>query len=554
MSQPIDMPEVLLQTPAGGFLVGVGRVGDHLETQVPQEWVAVRWAGLAAVDIRRGHPNKGLSGYGPGTATLTFIDRDGSYNFAGNPLAKPGTPVKIIEPDSIEPLFTGAFSDLTFAYNPTTSQTTMTVNCVDNMATLENHTLYGMRPPSGYPWLAGSETYEARIRRIADRTPVRFAAIPGRPGAIDYDLEDFLTVNQSTISYDIGFTSTSENGFSGYINTTPSTGAGGDWGLTGWAMGVYLPPGRYMLQADLKRGAGSGGIWYAEWKKDNVRSGHSTVSTWTTNPDGTQYGAIQFEFESADHWFEGGNKLYFYAEPGPGTHPATLATLEVENLTIHPANSAGLFLSATVYETSAAQHLTMAADTVGGHWYLSRHGDVCVTWGEPPEDPADYHFTDYEPAGIKYGDLVTTYSTADIVNRLALTNHSIYPEASAIDPGLARDTTHQAVDAASVVRNLPREMSLDLNIFAPTDEELETLVAARAREIFDTRAEIQYLPASLRFRGHDYPDLAAKLDLTQTITIKNDATTHTARVVGIDHVIDPYEWLVTLELEPVRTL
>lgn len=557
MSIPIDMPDVLLQTPAGGFIVGVNVVGDTIDAPVPQIWIPVRSAGLAAISIRRGHPNKGLSGYGPGTATLTFVDRDGSLNYPGNPMVVPGIPLKIVNPSDGDAIFTGTSADITFDYSPETGETVMTIHCVDHMATLENHTLYGMRPPSGNPWVAGSETFEARIQRISSRTPVTFAAIPGRPTALaGLELDGFTGVNQTPYPLNIGFDATSDTGFAGYIKTVSGTGTGAPGGLVGWQFHVAgLVVKRYILQADLIRPAGSSGWWYGEVRAGGVVTGHSTISTWEAPEGGFQRGTIQFEF--LGHWNPDTCIVRFMAEADRTAHPSTMTSLTVEKLTIHDATSAGLFLSATVYETSAAQHLTMAADTVGGYWYVDRNNRVRVTWGDSPRPVTEYWFNhfiepEWNPTDIPYGDLITTYSTADITNRINFTNHSMYPDASAIDPGQARDTTHEYADIASTIKNLPREVTLDVNAFTTDDADLPAVLERRAAEILGTRSTIQYLPSSLRFRAHEHATKATRLDLTQIISIITPTAVHTARVIGIDHDITPYEWLCTLELEPAR--
>lgn len=561
-SYTIENIDVLLQEPTEGFILDISTLGETLDEPTAGDWIPVKWAGLASIDINRGGISAGLSGYGPGTATIVLVNRTAALNFKENPLFVPGTPVKIVDTATGHTLYTGRFSDLVFDYRPMSRETVLTVSCVDHIATLQNHTLYGMRPPSGDPWLPGSETYQARINRIANRTPVPFGAIPGRPPAIPHSLEVFsyrLAPGTPAGQYDVGYDETSDDGFTGYVKTTPTspTSGGGSW--ASFAMDLYGPGvGRYVIQADLIRPAGSTGpMWLVEMYDGGQRNGLAVVSTWEDVEGGEQRGRVRLEFK-AGYAFEASNNLRFSVEWGADRpHPNTLTWLRVENITLHEASSADAFLSATVYESSALNHLTMAADTVGGLWYVSKDNRVEVTWGESPDDPAGYWFTDDKPGRIPYGDLVTTYSTSTLVNRLDFTNHSMHAERDpelvedGPEPGSARDVTHEAVDSRSMVYNGPREMALDTNIFYIDEDDLRAKLNRRAREIFETRSTMQYVPASLRFRATDYPDEAGRLELTQIVKVDQEADTHSARVIGISHTITPGDWITGVTLQPV---
>lgn len=182
-------------------------------------------------------------------------------------------------------------------------------------------------------------------------------------------------------------------------------------------------------------------------------------------------------------------------------------------------------------EMSLADALNLLCDSVGGLWRTTPRNTIDVRRYIRPVVRAQ--FSDEPDAEPSYTDLTMTYSTADVINVLDVTN-------------LGRDSAGSAADVASTHTNTtsatswgPRRRQVNLNLFTAAQ------VTERAAQILTERAEPQRVPTSLTYRAEDVPDV---IEVHDAVIVTRHGIDHLCLVVGVKHDLDHRRHRVTLTL------
>lgn len=223
------------------------------------------------------------------------------------------------------------------------------------------------------------------------------------------------------------------------------------------------------------------------------------------------------------------------------------ATDEVERIAFHTIRLTQAVtdynqrLRETVYESSLANHLDLACNSVGASWYVGMDG---VTRFRLPGSalPITAVFTDLpDDNALHYVDVAAEYNTRSLTNRLEVTNYGV-DDARTNEENDELTVTSQA----SITKYGVKTERLETNLWSevPYDESL----ADRLTEILDANDQAQRLIGSVKWNAQEDLAMAAVLDVGQRITVRFDGTEQDSQIVAIQHDITPERWLINLTL------
>ncbi|MFC8733568.1 hypothetical protein ACFT5B_14155 [Luteimicrobium sp. NPDC057192] len=216
--------------------------------------------------------------------------------------------------------------------------------------------------------------------------------------------------------------------------------------------------------------------------------------------------------------------------------------------------------SRTVYESTLDKHLQLIANTSAGRWYVDRDNVVRIelsNWSAQ-ERPIRLEFSDehdeFNPRHRCYVDVVRTYDTRSLVNDLTLANHDAalndQGQWQADDAGLGpfQDVTSAATwgvrhaDVETSLETGPGDPDADA---VPTADPVGDLVTEYTRDLANPAVRF----TSVTYNATKDVDVACSLDVFDLVLVTNNGLTQQSRVIGIQHVITPDKWLVTLALQ-----
>lgn len=417
------------------------------------------------------------------------------------------------------PIFTGTVDDLNTTYDAENNHATTTLIGVDAVSSLANTNRYGAVVSEGF------ETFTQRIRRLAASSQVPFE-LPD----VDYTLHNIDNTNWHTFgSTPSGLTTKLEPLGAGiYFESSASSVITQNAYLFGLEKKLTgLKPGTmYRVQAfadSYEPMVYSIGIAGAGWSPPvQVKSSNA-------------YTQLSWEFlaSSTEHDLR-------ISVASRIQRSGLIESLSLLGITMYEYDDS-FRLQSIVYESSLANHLTLACDSVGAYWYPAKEGTVNFIRGIDGLTKARFVDIPTNEGDISYTDIGLSYATSNVLNDLNVTNHGRDIE------GNADDVTHGYRDITSVAtwgqRSGDVDMSLyDIGAFAGS-------IARRAAQIFEVFANRQRIPTHVTFNASADYQLANDLELQDVISVTRDGTEYTCRVVGIEHEIKPQTWSITLELE-----
>lgn len=200
--------------------------------------------------------------------------------------------------------------------------------------------------------------------------------------------------------------------------------------------------------------------------------------------------------------------------------------------------------SETIYESSLANHLDLACNSVGALWYVAKDG---VTRFRLPGDalPVSAIFTDTPtPGAISYTDITAGYDTRSTVNLIESTNYGID------DQGVNEENDQLTVnDLASQATYGVWRSNVALNLYdeAPYVGSFE----ARLAELLADHRAPEPQVSSVRFNARSDETLTGALEVGDRIGVYYRGEAYDNQIVSISHDITPNRWMVTLALQPV---
>jgi hypothetical protein len=199
----IHLATLQVQDPGDGFIIGVGRIGIDVLTDLPgftigtshlgidKLGVARAWVDytgqLTSVTISRG----GQLGVAPSVDTGTMqAEFRNAADPRTDPRIRPGRPVRLLDLTHARPVFTGTITDIVAADTPTGY--TASIKVSDAIAQHVATTRYGAVVEGGI----GHEPWHARIRRLIRSAVVKCV----EPDPVDLGWELCDTVYESSLA------------------------------------------------------------------------------------------------------------------------------------------------------------------------------------------------------------------------------------------------------------------------------------------------------------------------------------------------------------------
>ena len=543
-------PRLEYLTPPTGFIIGLGRLGENLALETEERtWVDLTPL-VGEMRIRRGRIAQGLSGHDVGTLDVSIVDRNSVLDLPTFIQSVPGAMFRVLPAaGAATPLVTATLRDVTFT--EAGPDTIATLSATDAMTELSNTTYYGAFSGNATPYQPGIESWFDRMNRYARRTPIPFGPIPqlqtfNSPGVT---LDQWTAWGTAPAGTTISYTNSTYTGPWTYgeetptrkITLTPNTTAT----LTPNTFGTQttvrgLTPGlEYQVYLLVWRDPANPVTLTAFIDDEPAKDINPNGPTFIWEGVSNEIALVPLALKPTTSTSTISLRI---TSSHTTTNPTAVAEITIGLLNVdHGRRNAWMYaLSDTVYESSVANHLTVACDSVGAYWYIAKNNSVQFSLGESPDTWTNYNFTD-TPSGTDYALEALTYSLSDVINTLEATNHSWDPATEQAD-----DTVHTATDVQSFVQFGRRPKSIDLNLHPDPD-----VIEARLKEILELRKTLTRRPTIIRFRATQYPAIAANLELTQVVTVTRKSHTYTCRVVGIDHDITPTYWSTALTLEPL---
>jgi hypothetical protein len=212
-----------------------------------------------------------------------------------------------------------------------------------------------------------------------------------------------------------------------------------------------------------------------------------------------------------------------------------------------PAETVTL-LCDTVYESSLANHLDLACNSVGGTWWIDTWGDI--QFGIPVDSRLNPSMPDWGNSGVgsldenQCEELTIGYGTGGLTTVLEITNHARKRN----DEGAweADDYTLSAETNSAALGT--RKASLDTGLYADSEARLAETMTGLAWEILRKTASLLLRPSTIRFDAVANTDLITA-DLNWLLRVTQNGRYYELRTTGIEHSITPDEWIITHYVE-----
>lgn len=163
---------------------------------------------------------------------------------------------------------------------------------------------------------------------------------------------------------------------------------------------------------------------------------------------------------------------------------------------------------------------------------------VTVEQDQPAPDPS-----------IPYTQAEASYDTRAVVNELVLANHARQPDPDRPGQHHADDRNLGPFrDAVSAATWGKRRAVLDTSIPDGVPGVYADAAERLAARILATRRAPEVLVTRITFLGHDHPETAATLEITDPVVVTHRGVDHHALVVGLEHEITPRGWFVHVDL------
>lgn len=506
-----------IQTPvAGVFVLNRSALGgpDKLATGTASglEWTPVL-CDATGINITRGG-SRGDVGFSVDVGTLRAAFVNG-VDPTSNSNWRPGVGLRLVcKTPTAQTIYTGTTSDFRVAYDKETDNAYVSMGGVDAVQRLANTTRYGAASPA-----AEFESWQRRAQRVLQSSPVPYVA-PYAP--IDGTVIYYASLTEAALW---------TPGPSGPWTVQVYDVGNSQYVLMKNANGYLAPTSRTYTGLEIGRR-------YALNLRAIFQNGHAVTAS-ISNATVSPFPPIV-----------GDSNLHTYLfEFVPTATSVTLSLSESPSIewTAITTPADPIQLANNVYESNLVNHLTLTANTAGVGWYVDRLGVVRFAESKSPITArfSDVHSTS-DPLHVCYTQADLAYDTEAVINELTLSNHARKWDTSS-SAYVADDVSlGPTTDLASAATWGNRAASLETSVYYGSGYEIGPgQVAAR---VLKGRSAPGLRISSLSFLGHDYPAIAASLDIHSRVSATRSGVTNNYRVIGINHAITTEGWTVSLEL------
>lgn len=526
------------QGTTSGFILGRSRIGlDRLDATATVTWLPALCDALD-VSVSRGGQRDGLvDSLDAGTMVATFLD---AMDPTSDDNVRPNTPIRLSKNGL--PIFTGTVADIAIT-DDRDGRRYVTLTASDARTSLANTQRYGAISDGG----AGYESWAARINRLRTSAQTSTSAPDADPSLTVYDTTTSRTAPAlfgsipSGVSNVRAYRSPGEPG-----KPTAFLYWAEDAGLTSWgalARGIDVPVSGLTVGATYRV---SGAVFdrmlaYSperpvSWKLGVAGKGWADAVEWPAAGATVDLGSLSFVATATTHSLRFANAQPVARTSGSGPFVNLGVRLRVQQVTTDP-----YVLRDVVYESTLANHLDLACNSVGARWWVDRDNIVQFRRaGDRPDVIASLSDV-HDPGGplhVCYQDVTLGYDTRNAINNLSLTNHGRRFDTETAS-WAADDQTSVHEDMTAIASWGARSTSVDTSLYTGTGHEAD--VTIRALELLDGAVTPSVRPTSARFNVADGEHVLEWLDYYSRVQVTRAGTTWTCRVVGIEHEITPLD-------------
>jgi len=493
---------------------------------------------------------------------------------------RPGTPIRLRDTTAGVTLFTGEVADLRTSHErdlsggTATTRSRTTITAVDVVQRVANTMRYGAvvgdtddDTPRTY------ETFEQRIDRLLGRTGLPYAVAPNEPVEVKHPP---ATVTLGARTFEA---------ISGAPDLWTPSGPDVDLviGTMHWGPGSELVG--YTAGCRLLDGTHQPGQSYVSRPLHNLFPGATYTLTVHNLSGGTgpvalgvvgigydvrtaATGPATYTFVATDtthHVFIGPGTTRTIPGDWPDVIPDLPWTPDMDPMTDPPPGLPFMSVSLTewrmprgqdwmlqniVYESTLANHLDLATNTVRGYWWADRDGVIRAMREPGWADPVAI-FTDAtagRPNALSYVDVASSFDTARIINDVRLSNHGRTLDETG--NAVAHDVTITARDATSIATNGARAGEVAVSIYDPANTSSIYYGAGKAlaRSYVKAFSRSGETVSRVRLRTTPAADLVAGLDVYDAVTVERAGRSWDCRIAAIEHEITPNDWHTSLDL------
>lgn len=504
-----------------------------------------------------------------GTLTITLVDPPTNR-------IRPSTPIRVRSLTDDTALFTGEVADMftetrrDVAEFGAVSRRFTTITAVDAVRHLANTMRYGAvvggtnddETPRTY------ETFEQRIERLLRSTGLPYQIAPNEPVEV---LHPPTVTNLGGPAPEAVTSLWYASGPN--INLHASANSGPGFVFGGYTPAGQVPTGTYQPGVDFIARPLTGlvpGATYTitvdrvtGWDQHDVALGIVGKSWAVSHYTPFGYPPVTYSFVATatthdlfigpgEPWTVPADVSWVWSVAGDWEDTTWLApTLTVSLSEQRMPWGQSWMLQDIVYESTLANHLDLAVNTIRGRWFVDRDGVVQASREEGFTLPAAT-FSDApagRPATASYVGVSLAFDTQRIVNTVELNNHGRTFDPDTGGP-IADDVTYSATDVTSIATNGARVAEVETSIYDPPIPASLYYGAGQdlARSYVADYATAAERISAVRLHTTKVPDLVTALEVFDPIDVEHeDLTTH-ARIVAIEHEITPDDWHTNLHL------
>ncbi|MDF1705069.1 MAG: hypothetical protein P1U38_09870 [Aeromicrobium sp.] len=527
---------------SGGFILGRSHIGDAI-TADTVTWLAYTGQ-VTKVDFTRDASTGPLrSTPSVGTMNVTLYDKADSRDYANDFNLRTNVAVRLTY--NGQPLFTGWVRDVDLDPSPK-GGTFVTIQAVDAVGVAANTIRYGAAS------LDGVEPYTARVARVTENANIQMD-LPAPPPTITLAPEATgwsafglpATGVASATLFLLPIAAQDVNGLYVYGRYTSieldSVGGAGTWTIPAYTLGAQRTV-TGLTVGKTYRLAGSFLMALAQSAPRSVAvgvvgKGWGTPHALPMNAPDERELEYVFTATATSHTIR-----VTWAETwtGPRGGDTFWQAINWRNLVVEEYRPSNAYrLRNIARETSVANHLTIASNSVGAHWWPTRQGPVKAR--DLLDATVRLDLT--APAPVRTGQRVAlNRSTRDVVNAWDITNLG----RDELTGNTADESTTLDDDesiATYGARSATIETSLDVRGWRAD------AVERRGADLLAWSATTQLGVNAITARATDDPDAYAVLDLNDLVQVPAaDGTPFRRRINRITHRITSRSWQLDLGL------
>lgn len=231
------------------------------------------------------------------------------------------------------------------------------------------------------------------------------------------------------------------------------------------------------------------------------------------------------------------------ATPGPITAGTVEEAVFSRIRLVELASDSIYRLRSTVYESSLANHLDLACNSVGAAWLVDADG---VTRFVLPNTatPTVATFSDRRgPDKLEYLEPRVAFDTRTLVNRLTGSNRGIGEDDLDYSPAFT------ATNTSSASRFGTRTADIDLNLY--DDDVYAGTLAIRLDQLLERHSEPSLLITGFRWNAQEDLALVPRLEIGARVTVEFNGWRQDSRINNLTHMISGTRWIVEVSLIPL---